>query len=81
MPGVQKLREMRTHMQRICVSFPLHSRFAAADLYKLDPITLVWTSLLTSGPTPSPRGYMGFTATLNGLIYVFGGVGGGEQIG
>jgi hypothetical protein len=43
------------------------------DLYRFNPATVTWTALSPSGPFPSPRHMMGFTATPDGKLYVFGG--------
>ena len=47
------------------------------DLYKFSSSTVTWTALSPSGPIPSPRSDMGFTATPDGTIYLFGGYNGG----
>ncbi len=43
------------------------------DLYHLDPATATWTKLNPSGSPPAERHMMGFTATPDGALYVFGG--------
>jgi hypothetical protein len=43
------------------------------DLYRFSTGGNTWTALSTDGSRPSLRYYMGFTATPNGMLYVFGG--------
>ncbi len=43
------------------------------DLYRFDPANNRWTRLYPSGSAPSPRHMMGFAATPDGSLYVFGG--------
>ncbi len=43
------------------------------DLYSFDPATVKWVKLNPSGSVPSPRHMMGFAATPDGMLYVFGG--------
>ena len=43
------------------------------DLYRLSPAANTWTALSPSGSGPSPRDHMGFAATPDGMLYVFGG--------
>jgi hypothetical protein len=45
------------------------------DLYRFDPAALKWTKLSPAGPAPAPRFAMGFAATPDGMLYVFGGHG------
>jgi hypothetical protein len=45
------------------------------DLYRFDPAALKWTQLSPAGPAPAPRFAMGFAATPDGMLYVFGGSG------
>ena len=43
------------------------------DLYRFDPAAASWTALSPAGTTPTPRFSFGFTATLDGMVYLFGG--------
>ena len=43
------------------------------DLHVFDPITVKWTELHPTGSSPPPRGGMGFAATPDGKLYVYGG--------
>jgi hypothetical protein len=43
------------------------------DLYRFNPGTSTWAHLVTIGDVPSSRVRMGFTATPDGMIYLFGG--------
>jgi hypothetical protein len=43
------------------------------DLYRFSPAANNWTLLSPSGSGPSPRSSMGFAATPDGMLYVFGG--------
>jgi hypothetical protein len=45
------------------------------DLYRYSPSGNKWTKLYPSGVAPSPRELMGFAATPDGTLYVFGGLG------
>ena len=49
--------------------------FAAVfnDLYSYDSPKSTWTAISSSGSAPSSRRGMGFAATANGMLYVFGG--------
>ena len=47
----------------------------------MSPAVPAWILLSTSGPVPSARARMGFCATPDGLIYVFGGNSNGERKG
>ena len=47
------------------------------DLYRFSPATNTWTALSPSGSGPSSRFRMGFAATPDGMLYVFGGYGSG----
>lgn len=48
------------------------------DVYRFSAAANTWTALSPSGSGPSPRGGMGFAATPDGMLYVFGGYGGGD---
>jgi hypothetical protein len=48
------------------------------DVYRFSAAANTWTALSTSGSAPSPRAYMGFAATPDGMLYVFGGWDGGN---
>ena len=55
---------------------PSHPHFLSAvsvlnDLYRFSPTNNVWTALSAAFP-PSARGFMGFAATPDGMLYVFG---------
>ena len=43
------------------------------DIYRYNRGTSTWTRIATNGNVPLPRVRMGFTATPNGTIYLFGG--------
>jgi N-acetylneuraminic acid mutarotase len=43
------------------------------DVYRFSPAANNWTALSPSGSGPSPRYMMGFAATPDGMLYVFGG--------
>ena len=43
------------------------------DLSRFSPAANTWTALSPSGSGPSQRQWMGFAATPDGLLYVFGG--------
>ena len=45
------------------------------DLYVFNPATTTWLKLAPYGSTPSPRQFLGFTATPDGKLYAFGGSG------
>jgi hypothetical protein len=45
------------------------------DLFVLNPDTLTQTFISLSGSIPPPRYGMGFAATPDGMLYVFGGCG------
>jgi hypothetical protein len=47
--------------------------FDLNDLYSFDPATVTWKTLMPTGPSPSPRKYMGFVAIPDGLLYLYGG--------
>ena len=50
------------------------------DLYSFSPASATWKELSPSGAVPAPRTSMGFTATPDGSLYVFGGTtSGGEE--
>jgi hypothetical protein len=59
-----------------------HTRIYAGqyrnDVYRFSPAANTWTALSPSGPGPSPRSGMGFAATPDGMLYVFGGRDGGN---
>jgi hypothetical protein len=46
------------------------------DLYRFSAAANNWTALSPSGSGPSPRYAMGFAATPDGMLYVFGGTSG-----
>jgi hypothetical protein len=53
-----------------------------SDLYRLSATSNAWTALFPSGSGPSERRGMGFAATPDGMLYVFGGLsrdGGGNE--
>ena len=43
------------------------------DVYRFSAAANTWTALSPSGSGPSPRYHMGFAATPDGMLYVFGG--------
>jgi hypothetical protein len=45
------------------------------DVYRFSASANNWTPLSPSGSGPSPRRYMGFESTPDGMLYVFGGEG------
>jgi hypothetical protein len=45
------------------------------DLYCFSPAANTWTALSPSGSAPAPRSHLGFAATPDGMLYVFGGNG------
>ena len=47
-------------------------------MYRLSAAANTWTALSPSGSGPSPRDSMGFAATPDGMLYVFGGHDGGN---
>ena len=52
------------------------------DLNSFSPATNAWTALAPSGPIPVQRSSMGFAATPDGKLYLFGGEsvsGGGRE--
>jgi hypothetical protein len=49
------------------------------DLYRYSAADNAWTALSLSGSRPSPRSDMGFAATPDGMLYVFGGWSGGPD--
>ena len=54
------------------------------DVYRFSAAANTWTALSPSGSGPSPRADMGFAATPDGMIYVFGGsssYGHGKEVG
>ena len=58
-------------------SFPASTVFFN-DLYRFSAAANTWTALSPSGSGPSPRSDMGFAATPDGMLYVFGGYDGGN---
>ncbi len=44
------------------------------DIFKFDPHLESWTKFKPSGPLPTSREFMGFTAALDGMLYVFAGL-------
>ena len=46
--------------------------FTSDDLYSFNPTSNTWTTLTAANP-PSSRIAMGFAATSDGFLYVFGG--------
>jgi N-acetylneuraminic acid mutarotase len=48
------------------------------DLYRFSPTSNTWTALIAASP-PTARFSMGFAATPDGMLYVFGGKGSGER--
>jgi hypothetical protein len=51
------------------------------DVYRFSAADNAWTKLSSSGSGPSPRTSMGFAATPDGMLYVFGGWDGGNHRG
>jgi hypothetical protein len=49
------------------------------DVYRFSPAANAWTALSPSGSGPSRRNSMGFAATPDGMLYVFGGYDGGTE--
>jgi N-acetylneuraminic acid mutarotase len=43
------------------------------DLYSFNPAGNIWTNLMPAGSIPSGRQNMGFTASPDGKLYLFGG--------
>jgi N-acetylneuraminic acid mutarotase len=43
------------------------------DVYRFSAAANTWTALSPTGSGPSPRVYLGFAATPDGMLYVFGG--------
>ena len=43
------------------------------DLYRFSPSANTWTELFPYGSVPSPRSQIGFVATPDGMLYMFGG--------
>ena len=52
---------------------------ADGHIYRFDPTIGTWTELSGAGSAPSPRYGMGFTATPDGMLYVFGGDNGSNR--
>jgi N-acetylneuraminic acid mutarotase len=48
------------------------------DLYRFSPSSNSWTAISVASP-PSARWGMGFAATPDGMLYVFGGNGNGRK--
>jgi N-acetylneuraminic acid mutarotase len=44
------------------------------DVYRFSPGDNAWTALSPSDSAPSQRNAMGFAATPDGMLYVFGGL-------
>ena len=60
------------------------SPFAAGnrnDLYRFSPAANTWSALFPFGFGPSVRHWVGFAATPDGMLYVFGGFDGGTEEG
>jgi hypothetical protein len=53
--------------------YTLYADCSFNDLYRLSVAANTWTALSPSGSGPSPRFAMGFAATPDGMLYVFGG--------
>ena len=51
------------------------------DVYRFSAAANTWTALSPSGSSPSPRYNMGFAATPDGMLYVFGGSDGNGKVG
>ena len=51
------------------------------DMYRFSPAANTWTALSPSGSGPSPRYGVGFAATPDGMLYVFGGYDDGGTVG
>jgi hypothetical protein len=51
------------------------------DVYRFSAAANTWTALSPSGSAPSPRLWMGFAATPDGMLYVFGGSDGSGNVG
>jgi hypothetical protein len=51
------------------------------DVYRFSAAANTWTALSPSGSGPSPRISMGFAATPDGMLYVFGGTNRGGNVG
>jgi hypothetical protein len=49
------------------------------DVYRFIAAANTWTALSPSGSGPSPRWQMGFAATPDGMLYVFGGYDSGTE--
>ena len=60
------------------MTVPSSSAVLYNDLYRYDPKNVTWTALTALGSAPSPRESMGFTATPDGMLYLFGGQSGIE---
>jgi hypothetical protein len=60
---------------------PLSARSSlpAADMHSFSAVDNAWTPLSPSGSGPSSRFSMGFAATPDGMLYVFGGWGDGNE--
>jgi hypothetical protein len=43
------------------------------EMFQFNPHTNNWTVIPTSEASPSPRNRFGMVATLDGIIYIFGG--------
>ena len=54
----------------------MYSTASFNDLYVFNPKNATWTQLLGfSGSSPPPLAWMGFAATPEGQLYIFGGMG------
>ena len=52
-----------------------HAGYYRNDLYRFSAAANTWTALSPSGSGPSERYRLGFAATPDGMLYVFGGYG------
>jgi hypothetical protein len=48
-------------------------------MYRFSTAANTWTALSPSGSSPSPHHAMGFAATPDGMLYIFGGWDGGNK--
>jgi hypothetical protein len=63
---------------RACPSPPAAGRHLN-DVYRFSPAANAWTALFPSGSGPFGRYGMGFAATPDGMLYVFGGYNSGTE--
>jgi hypothetical protein len=88
-PPLRLGRRPRPAAPPLCAGLPRENKSAHArplppaagpsnDLYRFSPAANNWTKLSISGSGPSLRGSMGFAATPDGMLYVFGGAGDGD---